>query len=194
MNHPSIRIIREEHAALSAMLQSLRMMLKRGPKDQPEMFFDVLRAMLFYIDEFPERLHHTKESALLFPPVAKRSPHCQVVIQQLEKDHAKGESNVRELQHLLLAWELLGESRRPAFEHATNTFLDFYVQHMQMEETVVIPEALKVLTDEDWAALDAAFETNADPLTGKYPHEPLYDRLFTRITMNAPEPIGLGRH
>jgi hypothetical protein len=29
--------------------------------------FDVLRAMLFYIDEFPERLHHTKESELLFP-------------------------------------------------------------------------------------------------------------------------------
>ncbi len=194
MTHQSIRIIREEHAALSAMLQSLRMMLTRGPKDEPERFFDVLRAMLFYIDEFPERLHHPKESAMLFPPVAERSPHCHAVIAQLEKDHQAGESNIRELQHLLLAWELLGDSRRKAFEQASHAFIDFYMQHMHMEETVVIPEALKVLSDADWKKLDTAFATHCDPLTGKYPREPLYDRLFTRITMNAPEPIGLGRH
>ena len=30
------------------------MMVERGPGDNPEKFFDVLRAMLFYIDEFPE--------------------------------------------------------------------------------------------------------------------------------------------
>ena len=194
MTHQSIRIIREEHAALAAMLQSLRMMLKRGPKDEPERFFDVLRAMLFYIDEFPERLHHPKESALLFPAVAKSATHCQEVIEQLEKDHQTGEAHVRELQHLLVAWELLGDSRREAFENATYTFIDFYMQHMHMEETVVIPQALKVLTEDDWKKLDTAFASNCDPLTGKYPREPLYDRLFTRITMNAPEPIGLGRH
>jgi len=193
MTHPSIRIIREEHAALSAMLQSLRMMIQRGPKDAPERFFDVLRSMLFYIDEFPERLHHTKESALLFPAVAEKSPQYKEVIQQLERDHAKGEANVRELQHLLLAWELLGNSRQTAFELAANRFIDFYMQHMQLEETAVIPAALQVLSPQDWEKLDAAFEKNCDPLTGKYPREPLYDRLFTRITMSAPEPIGLGR-
>ena len=36
-----------------------------------------------------------------------------------------------------------------------------------------------------------AFATNKDPLTGKFPRDPLYDRLFTRIVMSAPEPIGL---
>ena len=53
MSHESIRIIHDEHAALAAMLQSLRMMVQRGPAQEPENFFDVLRAMLFYIDEFP---------------------------------------------------------------------------------------------------------------------------------------------
>ena len=72
MTHESIRIIHDEHAALAAMLQSLRMMVKRGPGTDANSFFDVLRAMLFYIDEFPERLHHTKETELLFPPVAAR--------------------------------------------------------------------------------------------------------------------------
>lgn len=192
MSHESIRIIHDEHAALTAMLHSLRMMLKRGPGKEPESFFDVLRAMLFYIDEFPEQLHHTKETELLFPPLLKRAPHLREAIEQLDKDHAHGESSVREIQHLLLAWELLGESRRAAFEQATARYLDFYLEHMRMEETVIMPEAEKVLTEADWEALDAAFSTNRDPLTGKYPHDRVYDRLFTRIVMRAPAPIGLG--
>jgi len=192
MSHESIRIIHDEHAALAAMLHSLRMMVKRGPGKEPENFFDVLRAMLFYIDEFSDRLHHTKESELLFPPVAKRAPQLQEVIARLDKDHANGEASVREIQYLLLAWELLGESRRPAFEQAATRYLDFYLEHMRLEETVILPEAEKVLTDADWKALDAAFATNCDPLTGKYPRDPVYDRLFTRIAMRAPSPIGLG--
>jgi len=192
MAHESIRIIHEEHAALSAMLQSLRMMVQRGPGDDAEQFFDVLRAMLFYIDEFPERLHHTKESELLFPPVRARTTHLQAALDRLDHDHKQGEAAVRELQHLLLAWELLGESRRPAFETAVKRYLDFYLEHMKLEETVILPEAEKVLTAEDWKALDAAFATNCDPLTGKYPRDPVYDRLFTRIVMRAPAPIGVG--
>ena len=192
MAHDSVRIIHEEHAALSAMLQSLRMMIQRGPGDAPEQFFDVLRAMLFYIDEFPERLHHPKETSLLFPPLRTRAPHLQGTLERLERDHAHGEAAVRELQHLLLAWELLGESRRSAFEVAMLRHLDFYLEHMRVEETEILPEAVRHLSPQDWAALDAAFATNQDPLTGKYPRDPLYDRLFTRIVMRTPAPIGVG--
>ena len=53
MKQSSLQIIKDEHAALRAMLQSLTMMLDRGPGDEPEGFFDVVRAMLFYIAEFP---------------------------------------------------------------------------------------------------------------------------------------------
>lgn len=192
MSHISTRIIHDEHAALAAMLQSLRMMLRRGPGQDPEKFFGVLQAMLFYIDEFPERLHHTKEAEFLFPPVLKRAPHLREVIERLDQDHTHGEASVRELQHLLLAWELLGESRRAAFEQSTHRYLDFYLEHMRVEETVILPEAEKVLTEADWEALDKAFSTDRDPLTGKDAHDPVYDRLFTRIVMQAPAPIGLG--
>ena len=192
MSHESLRIIHEEHAALAAMLQSLRMMVQRGPADAPEQYFDVLRAMLFYIDEFPERLHHPKESELLFPPLRARSRELADILNRLDRDHTRGEESVRELQHLLLSWELLGESRRAAFEQAALRYLDFYLEHMKVEETQVLPQALEVLTDQEWAVLDAAFARNCDPLTGKYPRDPVYDRLFTRIVMRAPAPIGVG--
>jgi hemerythrin-like domain-containing protein len=188
----SLQIIQEEHTALAAMLRSLSMMVDRGPDDEPERYFDVLRAMLFYVDEFPEKLHHTKESELLFPRVARLAPETQEAIARLEKDHAMSEAGVRELQHLLLAWELVGDSRRAAFEDATRRYIAAYLEHMRLEETAILPVTQKVLSDADWKELDAAFATNCDPLTGKYPRDPMYDRLFTRIVMRAPAPIGLG--
>ena len=169
------------------------MMLKRGHQNSPEAFFDVMRAMLFYIDEIPEKQHHIKESTLLFPLLAARSAHCADVIEQLEKDHDKGEPAVRELQHLLVAWEMLGESRRQEFEKEALNYIDFYMDHMNREDTLIIPEALKLLTDEDWEKLDSAFQSNTDPLSERIQRIPVYDRLFTKIVMRAPAPIGLGR-
>lgn len=193
MVKPSIQIIHDEHTALASMLRSIGMMVERGPGSKPQAYFDVMRAMLFYIDEFPERLHHPKETELLFPPVARLAPETREAIARLDREHVLGEASVRELQHLLLAWELLGETRREAFETAAKRYLGFYLDHLRLEETVILPAALRVLSDDDWREIDAAFETNCDPLTGKYPRDPIYDRLFTRIVTQAPEPIGLGQ-
>ncbi len=192
MPRSSLQTIKDEHAALAAMLQSLLLMLDRGPGDEPERFFDVLRAMLFYIDEFPERLHHPKESDLLFPRVVRLAPQTLEAVTQLEKDHAHSEAAVRELQHLLLAWELLGESRHAAFDTAVRRYVVAYLAHMKLEETAILPVAQAVLGDADWAELDAAFANNCDPLTGQHPRDPAFDRLFTRIVMRAPAPIGVG--
>jgi len=192
MKHTSLQTIRDEHASLAAMLRSMRMLIERGPGDSPQQFFDVLRAMLFYIDEFPERLHHTKESELLFPCVLRVAPELQDVLARLDRDHQNGEKAVRELQHLLLAWELLGESRMATCVAACQRYLDFYLEHMQLEETVILPEAERLLSDDDWRVLDAAFKENTDPLGGKYPPNPAYDRLFTRIVLKARIPAGLG--
>ena len=191
MSQLALKIIREEHAALSAMLRSLALMMERGPGDQPERFFDVLRAMLFYIDEFPERIHHPKESDLLFPRLVRVAPELLGVVSRLEAEHASGQDRVRELQHLLLAWELLGESRRPEFTDAAQAYLAFYFSHMQTEELELLPLAESLLDDQDWTALNAAFGTHHDPMAAGV-RDPCYDRLFSRIVLAAPAPIGVG--
>lgn len=192
MKHASLQIIRDEHASLGAMLRAMQKLVERGPDENALNFFDVVRAMLFYIDEFPERLHHPKESNLLFPFLVRASPDIMATVSRLEGDHSTGERLVRDLQQQLLAWELLGESRRPAFVEQCNDYVAFYLEHMRLEEALILPEAQKVLTDAQWKELDAAFEKNCDPLTGKYPHDPAYDRLFTRIVMQqVRSPMGL---
>ena len=188
----SLQIIRDEHASLAAMLQSMRMLVDKGPGDGRKPFFDVLRAMLFYIDEYPERLHHPKESNLLFPKVVKASPKVLGAIDRLERDHMYSEKAARDLQHLLLSWELLGATRRAAFDEAFKKYVDFYLDHMRLEEEVILPEAEASLSAQDWAEVDAAFEQNADPLTGKYPPTTEYEKLFSLIVQRAPAPVGLG--
>ena len=191
MSHVALQIIRDEHAALSAMLRSLLMLVDNGPGDRPERFFDVLRAMLFYIDEFPERKHHPKESTLLFPMLARAEPQLAEVISRLESDHVAGEARVRELQHLLLAWELIGDVRRVAFTQAAKDYVKFYFEHMRVEEMQLLPAAERVLTAGNWELLDKAFTSDIDPLAGGK-RDPTYDRLFTRIVLAAPAPIGVG--
>ena len=191
MPYLTLQIIRDEHAALAAVLRSLLMLVERGPQDEPERFFDVLRAMLFYIDEFPEKQHHPKETELLFPKLERAAPELRPVIARLDLDHHNGEGRVRALQHLLLGWELLGDTRRVAFVEAANTYVNFYLDHMRTEEAELLPVAERVLTQADWQELDTEFQATRDPLAGGA-REPSYDRLFTRIVMTAPSPIGVG--
>jgi hemerythrin-like domain-containing protein len=190
MSMSAFQVIRNEHAVLAAVLRSLSMMISHGPGGDPDRFFNVLRAMLFYIDEFPERLHHPKESELLFPKLRK-APEMGPVIRQLEADHRVGEHNVRELQHQLLAWELVGNSRRSEFVDAATEYVRFYLEHMRTEETKLLPAAERLLSERDRAELDAAFSQNLDPLTGSG-RDPRYERLLTRIVITTPAPVGVG--
>ena len=188
----SLQIIREEHASLSAVLNAMGILMEQGPGDTPAAFFDTARAMLFYIDEFPERQHHPKETEHLFPRVAVCAPHVAEVIARLDREHVGGEAAVRALQNQLLGWELMGDARREAFAQALERYIRFYLEHMRLEETVVLPAAQESLQPGDWAAIDAAFASNTNPLAPGKPRDAAYDRLFTRIVMRAPSPIGLG--
>jgi hemerythrin-like domain-containing protein len=188
----SLRTIRDEHMALAAMLRSLQQLVRQGVAAPESRFFDTVQAMLFYIDEFPERLHHPKESNLLFPRVARLAPETLDAIERLERDHMQGEAAVRALQHQLLAWKLIGPGRRQEFVQSLDRYIGFYLEHMRLEETQVLPAAEKHFTADDWAELDEAFASNQDPLTGKHTPQPLYEQLFQRILRDAPAPIGLG--
>ena len=196
MTHAAVTIIRQEHAALSAMLRSLTLLLAEHRRRDSLPDFGVLRAMLFYVDEFPEKLHHTKESALLFPKLRARSLQARAVLDRLDRDHARGERAIRDLEHELLGFEVMCQtpqlhSRRERFELALKAYVEFYLDHMRVEEAVVLPLAEQVLTADDWVDIDAAFLKNRDPLTGHPPADE-YVPLFVRIVHLLPAPLGLG--
>ncbi|WP_242499904.1 hemerythrin domain-containing protein [Methylibium sp. Pch-M] len=189
-------IIRQEHRALSAMLRAIHLMLGEHRRRGTLPDFGMLRAMLFYVDEFPERLHHAKESRLLFPMLRSRSAERTAVLNRLDQDHAQGEQFIRRLEHELLAFEVMaetpqGEERRGRFERSMTAYMHFYLNHMRTEEAMVLPMAERVLGDQDWSELDAAFLLNRDPLAGGE-GDTVYADVFRRITEAQPTLLGLG--
>ncbi len=185
MTHLSLSIIRHEHGSLSAMLRSITLLLGHHRRHGTLPDFDALRAMLFYVDEFHEKLHHPKESRLLFPTLRGRSAETDAVLERLECDHARGDQSIRELEHALLGFQMMGEgdqrdARREKFETAMSLYVGRCLEHMRTEESEVLPLAEAVLGADDWAELDAAFLLNRDPFAG-YECDEVYRPLFKKI-------------
>ena len=190
----AVRVIRGEHDALAAMLRTLPLLLDAQRRAGTPPDFGALRAMLFYVDEFPERLHHKKESELLFPKLRALAPGLRDTLDDLDADHAQGERAIRELQHSLLAWEQMGEPRREKFEQQLSVYSKRYLRHMKREETEILPRAALLLSAEDWADLDEAFGSHQDPLAPRpgQPVDAAYAPLRQRILTVLPAPYGWG--
>ena len=196
MPHASANIIRQEHRALSAMLRAILLMLGEHRRRDTLPDFAALREMLFYLDEFPERLHHPKEGRWLFPKLRGRDASTDAVLDRLERDHAQGEHAIREVEHALLAFEMMSETaqrhtRRDTFEALMTSYMQSWLAHMRTEETEILPLAESVLGADDWAELDAAFQANRDTLTG-FEAEAVYQALFRKILQALPASSGIG--
>jgi hemerythrin-like domain-containing protein len=70
-------------------------------------------------------------------------------------------------------------------------YVTFYLEHMHLEETIVLPLAERALGVADWAELDAAFLANRDPLAGHEADEP-YRPLFRKILRLLPGSSSIG--
>jgi hemerythrin-like domain-containing protein len=113
-------------------------------------------------------------------------------VDRLERDHMHSEKSVRDVQHLLLSWELLGDSRRERSPMRSRQYVDAYLEHMRLEEEVILPEAEKVLVRGGLERTGRRLRDQLRSADRQIPARPAYDRLFTRIVMRAPAPIGLG--
>ncbi|HEX6413584.1 MAG TPA: hemerythrin domain-containing protein [Burkholderiales bacterium] len=186
----AISILKSEHRSISAVLHGLKELARMAQDATVRPRFQVLRSMLRYIDEYPERLHHPKEDEHLFARVAARAPQARKLIDELKKEHEQGAGLIRELERTLLFFEEGWPAGGREFQQAVDAFADFHWQHMRKEELELLPIAERVLTAADWRAIERAFATNLDPIAELQERD--YERLFSRIANLAPAPVGLG--
>lgn len=186
----AIQKIRDEHRSISAVLHGLKQLARDAQDPRVKPGFDSLRAMIRYIDEYPERLHHPKEDEHLFARVEARSPQAKALVDALKAEHQEGAGLVRDLERSLVFFEDAWPAGAREFLQAVDAYAEFHWKHMRKEETELMPLAEKVLTPEDWRAIDAAFDVNQDPIAGIRERD--FESLFTKIVNLAPAPIGFG--
>lgn len=186
----SVHIIEREHRSLSAVLVGLKELVRMAAEPSREPDFRAFRAMVRYIDEFPERFHHPKEDRYLFARVAARSLAGRELVRKLEKEHRRSAELIRELERALVLLEDRWPKGLAEFSARVDDYCRFEWDHMRTEEKELIPLAELTLTPEDWREVDAGFAGHVDPLEGLQERD--FRELFTRLVGIAPAPVGLG--
>lgn len=187
----AVRIVQDEHRALAAVLHGTLYLMHTIRDDGMKPDFDLLGAMVYYRDAFPERFHHPKEDKYLFKVLRVRCPGARPLLDQLQEEHRAGAEKIRTLEQTLARYGQGGDAESAAFIAAVEAYAAFHWQHMGREEKEALPLAEKHLTAGDWEVIDAAFTGHSDPLFGEAPSEDCR-KLFRRILNLAPPPIGLG--
>lgn len=191
MRHAAADIIRDEHRSLGAVVHALQHLVRGYREGRTAPDFKLLHAMLYYIREYPERLHHPKEDRYLFSALRASTREADAVIEELEIEHEQGEVLLNVLTVALSTYEAGADPSCERLAAQVDEFAAFYWAHMRKEEDIVLPLAERVLSDGDWSRIHAEFVQNRDPNFGGA-DEAQFRQLFSRIVNLVPAPLGLG--
>lgn len=191
MLNAALTILHDEHRSFAAMLHGLKYLLRDMREKSHAAHFELLWAMIYYLEAFPEKIHHPKEDAYLFAKLRARTRLADTALDQLEKEHIDGARAVRELEHALGQYEAGKPGGFELFAQALERFTDNTWKHVSTEEKLVIPLAKEYLTPADWIEIAEAFGEGGDPRFGTA-LEDEFRELFSRIVNLAPPPIGVG--
>ena len=188
----ALDIIQGEHrgmwrvaSAMDALAQTLERPEERTASIQ------AIGAMLDYIDGYIDQVHHPKEDQYLFSALKRHAHGVGTVVERLEHEHRDGPRFRDELRQAVQSVAAGRSNDMPALVQSVAEFTEQLRAHIRAEEMHVMPEARKVLTAQDWQAIDAAFLDNDDPLFGARARSE-FEALKARIIAITPAPVGLG--
>jgi hemerythrin-like domain-containing protein len=182
----AIAVILHEHQQMSTVVEGMRRFVRLLAAGTPTPGLMVLRAMLYYIREYPQQVHHPKEDRYLFTPLRGRTDEFDYVLTELESQHAQGDVRLRNIEHALTRYELKGPPALRDLRAMVDAYAEFCADHRCMEEALILPAARRLLTEEDWSQIDAAFGANRDPFDGVKLEDDLR-KLFSMIVKTIPE-------
>jgi nucleotide-binding universal stress UspA family protein/hemerythrin-like domain-containing protein len=183
-----VAMIRDEHRSLGAVIHGLEYLVRAKREGGVAPDFRLLRAMLYYIEAFSEKLHHPKEGAYLFRTLRERTQAYNDTLDELERQHVAGSQIVSDLKQAIDRYEADPAGGFDGFAAAVNRFATTQWEHMALETKVIIPAALEHLTDDDWNRIAQAFAENGDPRFTVDAGEE-FRSLFARILNLAPERV-----
>jgi len=189
--HGAWRLIEDEHQALAAVLHALHFLLDEIGAGRIEPDFRLLRAMVYYLTEYPERRHHPNEDRYLFARLRSKTDEANSVLARLEREHAAAEERIAELEAALHAFASREANGYERLREVFDRYAHFYRQHMRTEEEELLPLAQRYFTPEDWAWVAEGWrQEGEDPLAGC--HRDAWQEIFEKVVRHAPPPIGLG--
>jgi hemerythrin-like domain-containing protein len=163
--NPVLATLYAEHRYMSTLMKLLADQLDAVEQGE-DVEGHVLYESLHYMTHYPDAFHHPRED-LVYQRAGELDSKLADSVDTLQREHdyiAKlGARSLREVER----WQA-GELPANKALKVSREYIDTIYQHMNVEEKLVFPQIEKVLTPEDWRALEQEELINpvADPVFG----------------------------
>ena len=157
-----IEILLEEHQNIEKLLLVLEHeleMFDRGARPD----YEILQTIIQYFQDYPESCHHPKEE-MIFEKLQARDPVAAKGFGDVEAEHELETKRLRSFARAVDSVLADQEFLRENFHLAVHDFIEHQRQHLEKEERLLFPAAVKALQPEDWAEIDARLDDRKDPL------------------------------
>jgi len=154
-----LRVLRQEHADLARLLDMVEAQL--GGDGVPDVA--LLTGTLDYFLTYPDQYHRPKEDPIYRTP-CRHDARLGPVIDDLEAEHEELAIAAREFSEALERARRDGDAPGTGVRCLARSFVETYRRHMDKEEHQFFPEALRTLTPEEWADIEAEITDPTDPL------------------------------
>ena len=157
-----IEILLEEHQNIEKLLLVLEHELElfdRG--ERPD--YEILQTIIRYFQDYPESCHHPKEE-MIFGKLKARDPAAAKSFGDVDAEHEVEAKRLRSFADVVDAILADQEFLRETFHLALRDLIEHQRQHLEKEERLLFPAAVKALRSKDWAEIDARLDDRKDPL------------------------------
>lgn len=180
----TIDTLRDEHRKMAKLLALLKREIQAFGESKP-VDFELVDSILEYNLLFPDACHHPKED-VVFQCLCKRDPEAAKAVGDLAQEHE--ELHALTQRFAMAVENVLQDHKlsRDWFSEIADEYMRFMHRHMQMEEVVFFPAAERILTADDWKAVDAQVFSTVDPLFDDHADE-RYESLRQAILLSEGE-------
>ena len=149
----TVRALHNEHIYMSNLLDSVEEQIAQIQAGR-EADFNLLLDIVDYMKSFPDRFHHPKED-LIYQRMAMRDKASAPAAQKLIEEHRLLEGLIGRLGDSIDDYHTLPTvHKRNRVAELCSEYIDRMREHINEEETVVLPRSMAVLREEDWFLID----------------------------------------
>jgi hemerythrin-like domain-containing protein len=160
----AIEMMNNRQRAMARALLAMRTMARAALRSGNPPAFQQMRRLIGYIERFPQKTHQPAEEQHLFRAVLAREPSASRAVTRARRDHAACVGHFVRLQTALNNWERGDPAAGPEVALHADEYARFCRLHGRVETRDLVSVALKVLSADEWRAIERAYAAANDPL------------------------------
>ena len=161
----AVEAIEQEHRALTQVVELLRHLLHDIQLGYTEPDFHLLSLALYYLEQFPGTLHHSKEDDLVFTALRRHTHEFDALLDDLAAEHRRDAEVIGHLYRLVVLYQAGAPGALIRFRDGIERYAEALREHIGREEAL-LSRAGEHLPEHEWHAIAEGFARSDDPLFG----------------------------